>query len=85
MTPEQIDTVTNGLINTYTFIDEHWAHAAYLACTAAVWWALARIQRRRRARRDLQQAIRRIEQYANHPGARRLHDDTHRQPREDEL
>jgi hypothetical protein len=31
------------------------------------------------------QGIRRLESYANHPGARRLLDDIHHQPREEEL
>lgn len=84
MTPEQIDTVTNGLINLHTFVDQHGPEVAYGACTLALWWALHRIERRIRARRELRHAIHRIEAFANHPGARRLHDDTHNQPREEE-
>jgi len=42
-------------------------------------WCQARQPARARRR-----GIRRLEQYANHPGARRLHDDTHNQTREED-
>lgn len=59
-----------------------------LACLvfgiAAVLIALVGAARVRRHYRN-RDGIQRLESYANHPGARRLLDDIHNQPREEEL
>lgn len=74
MTPEQIDTVTDGLITVHAFVDTWWPTAAYITCTVALWWALHRTERRIRTRRELRHSIHRIEHYANHPANRTRRD-----------
>jgi hypothetical protein len=86
MTPEQIDTVTNGLINLHTFLDEHGPGLFAAAVAGGCWIVVSRIRARRaRRRREIHRGIQHLERYANHPGARRLLDDIHNQPREEEL
>lgn len=43
MTPEQIDTVTNGLINLHTFISDWWPAITGLALFAAGTWLALRV------------------------------------------
>lgn len=62
MTPAQIDTVANALIETHAAVD---TYGPGLAVAAGVWaasWTLRRIRIRR--------GIRRLQALANHPGIR---------------
>lgn len=45
MTPAQIDTVTNGLINLHTFVSDWWPALTGLAITAAGTWLAFRCAR----------------------------------------
>lgn len=51
MTPEQIDTVTNGLINMHTFVDQYGPGILAGAIPGIGWWLMARRQARRERRR----------------------------------
>jgi uncharacterized membrane protein YccC len=53
MTPEQIDTVTNGLINLHTFVDEYGPGRFAAAVAGACWMIASRIRARRAWRRQL--------------------------------
>lgn len=87
MTPEQIDAFTNAAINVHAFLDQHGPGLIAAAIPGLGWWLLWRWnQRQNRRQAAMDDGIRRIEQYANDPGARRLYDDdTRNQPREEEL
>lgn len=86
MTPDQIDTVTTGLINMHTFLDQYGPGLLAGAIPGIGWWAMWRHQQRQHQRdAAFADQIHRIEHYANDPGARRLYDDIHNQPREEEL
>lgn len=86
MTPAQIDTVTNGLVNLHAFIDRHWPALIAFAIAGACWWAMWRWNRRQTRRQAaIDDGIRQLEQYANDPDTRRLQDDINTQPREEEL
>jgi len=54
------------------------AAGIFAVAIAVVWWQATQPARERR------RGIRRLEHYANHPGARRHHDDMRNQPREEE-
>ena len=84
MTPAQIDTVTNGLINLHTFVSDWWPAITGLAITTFGTWLAFRCARFL-GQHELHRGIQRLEHYANHPGARRLNDDTHNQPREEDI
>lgn len=77
MTPEQIDTVTDGLINLHDFVDQHGPGLAAAAIAVIGWCAMwCRLQRQTRRDQTTADGIRRIEQYANDP--------THRDPRKED-
>lgn len=84
MTPKQIDTVTTALINLHTALDTYGPSLLAGAIPGIGWWAIRRQQRRARHRAFALEGIRRLEAYANHPGARQLHDDIHNQDRKED-
>lgn len=53
MTPEQIDTVTNGVINLHAFLDEHGPGLFAAAVAGGCWIVASRIRARRAWRRQL--------------------------------
>lgn len=86
MTPEQIDAFTNAAVNVHAFLDHHGPELLAPAVAGTAWWLMwRRAQRQHRRDAATAEAIRRIEQYANNPDTRRLYDDVHNQPREEEL
>lgn len=62
MTPEQIDTVANALIEVHAAVETYGPGLAVAATLWAATWTLRRIRIRR--------GIRRLQAHANHPGIR---------------
>lgn len=71
MTPEQIDTVTDGLIALTDAVDTYGPGLVVATAIATAWHTSRRVRIRR--------SIRRLEHLANHPGARAATD----QPRKE--
>ena len=85
MTPEQIDAFATGLVKVHGFLDTHGPGLLAAVIAALGWWVVWRHHKRQARRRAVAlEGIHRLEQYANHPGARRLLDDIHNQPREED-
>lgn len=70
MTPEQIDTVANALIETHAAVDTFWPGLAVAASLWAATWTTRRITTAIRRRRTTPRTIRQLENYANHPANR---------------
>ncbi|MFD8200026.1 hypothetical protein [Streptomyces sp. NPDC059701] len=69
MTPEQLDTAINAYVAVDAAVTEYGPGLA----VAAGLWATARVSRRIAHRLHQRRGLRRIEHYANHPLAHRLH------------
>lgn len=85
MSPDQINTVTNALVELSSITERHGPGFVAGAAATAICWAIRRYGPRISERRQTRRGLQRLQSYANHPGARRLLDDIHRQPREEEL
>ena len=70
MTPEQIDTVTDGLITTWQLVGEYGPGLAVAAVAGGCWIAARRITGWIHDRRDDRRGIRQLEHFANHPANR---------------
>ena len=79
MTPAQIDAATNGALWAYDQAAVYGPGLAVAAAGVTASWTCSRISRWRYTRRG----IRRLQQYAGHPGSRAVLDDFH-QPRKEE-
>ncbi|NUP18352.1 MAG: hypothetical protein HOZ81_20165 [Streptomyces sp.] len=80
MTPEQID----GFINAWVWVDNHGREITGIGVAIVPVAFMPRIARRVAARRDRHRGLRRLEQYANHPGSRPILDDFHTPRKEDQ-